>query len=246
MSFRSELRVLYAMLLAPIRGQSHAERLESFYDGQATGYDAFRARLLQGRRELWTSLPIPDGGLWVDMGGGTASNLEYLGDAISRLTKIYVVDLCSALLRVAQHRLRTHGWTNVRLIEAEATRFVPPETAVDVVTFSYSLTMIPDWFVALEHAWQLLQPGGIIGVVDFYVSRKYPDGGWQRHSWYTRTFWPMWFALDNVFLSADHVPYLHQRFEPLIFSEHRATIPYFPGVRVPYYLFIGRKSLPSY
>jgi S-adenosylmethionine-diacylgycerolhomoserine-N-methlytransferase len=232
------------MLLAPIRGHSHAERLESFYRGQASGYDAFRARLLHGRRELWTSLPIPDGGVWIDMGGGTASNLEYLGDAVSRLARIYVVDLCAALLQVAQQRLHTHRWTNVRLIAADATRFVPPEGAVDVVTLAYSLTMIPNWFVAVDHSWQLLRPGGIIGVVDFYVSRKYPEAGRRRHKWYRRTFWPIWFGFDNVFPSPDHVAYLHYRFTPLYFSEQRATMPYFPAARVPYYVFIGRKSLP--
>ena len=56
---------------------------------------------------------------------------------------------------------------------------------MDVVTFSYSLTMIPDWFLAVDHAWRLLRPGGTIGVVDFYVSRKHPDPGWRRHPWST-------------------------------------------------------------
>ena len=51
---------------------------------------------------------------------------------------------------------------------ADATRFRPPEGAADVVTFSYSLTMIPDWFAALENAAAMLKPGGTIGVVDFY------------------------------------------------------------------------------
>ena len=31
--------------------------------------------------------------------------------------------------------------------------------------FSYTLSMIPDWFAALENARRLLKPGGTIGVV---------------------------------------------------------------------------------
>ena len=53
---------------------------------------------------------------------------------------------------------------------------------MDVVTFSYSLTMIPNWFQALERAYAALKPGGMIGVVDFYISRKWPAPGMRRHS----------------------------------------------------------------
>lgn len=155
-----------------------------------------------------------------------------------------MVDLCPSLLQVARQRIAAHEWTNVTLVAEDVTTFKPPEASVDVVTFSYSLTMIPDWFAALEQAWQLLRPGGIIGVVDFYMSRKYPARGRLRHGWLTRTFWPIWFGFDNVFPSSDHVPYLHRCFEALHFSEHKAPMPYLVGVRVPYYLFIGRKTLP--
>lgn len=242
MSLRSELKVLYHLLLSPIRGDSHAERLESFYRGQAHGYDRFRAHLLKGREELYRDLPVPAGGVWVEMGGGTGSNLEYLGDRLHRLAKVYVVDLSPSLLAVARQRIAERGWSHVEAVEADATCFCPAEGAVDVVTFSYSLTMIPDWFAAVEHAWELLKEGGTIGVVDFYVARKYPAPGHQRHAWWTRTFWPAWFGLDNVFPSPDHVPYLHRRFHCQHFSEHRAGLRYLPGARVPYYRFRGTKA----
>jgi S-adenosylmethionine-diacylgycerolhomoserine-N-methlytransferase len=72
MSLRKDWRVLYPMLLSPIRGKSHAERLESFYQGQAEHYDDFRNRLLHGRRDLIQALSLPQNGIWVDMGGGRA------------------------------------------------------------------------------------------------------------------------------------------------------------------------------
>ena len=58
--------------------------------------------------------------------------------------------------------------------------------------------------------------------------------------WFTRTFWPTWFGGDNVFPSADHVPFLHRHFEPILFEEHKARVPYMV-VKAPYYQFIGRK-----
>jgi S-adenosylmethionine-diacylgycerolhomoserine-N-methlytransferase len=62
-----------------------------------------------------------------------------------------------------------------------------------------------------------------------------------RHPWVTRAFWPWWFAHDNVFPSADHLPYLRRRFETVSLDQRRAKVPYLPWARVPYYRFVGRK-----
>lgn len=245
MSIVTDLKVLYKVALAPIHGASHPERLESFYSDQAEHYDRSRAGLLHGRRELMESLPAPRGGVWVEMGGGTGENLEHLGRRRERLSRIYVVDLSPSLLAIAQRRKDTSEWINVELAKADATTFAPPAGPADVVTFSYSLTMIPDWFKAIDRAWEILRPGGSIGVVDFYVSRKHPARGRARHPWTTRTLWPAWFASDNVFLTPEHVEYLHHRFEPVEFSEHlgehRVVTRYAPAVRIPFYRFIGTK-----
>lgn len=244
MAWFSDFQILYHLLLKPIRGRDHAERMERFYQGQAAAYDRFRQRLLHGRRQLFEAISAPFGGVWVDLGGGTAANLEWI-PRLDRLGKVYVVDLSSSLLDVARRRVEEHGWTNVELVQADATTFQPAEGQVDVVTFSYSLTMIPDWFAAVDNAWAMLGPGGTIGVVDFYVSRKYPLEGMVRHGWLARWFWPTWFASDNVFLSPDHVPYLHRRFNALRLIESRAPIPYLPFARVPNYIFIGQKRSPN-
>ena len=235
------MKMLYHFALKPVRGKDHAARLESFYEGQAEGYDDFRKRLLQGREELYQGVEAPEGGVWVDMGGGTAANLDFLGDRVEKLGKVYVVDLSTSLLKMAQRRIEDRQWTNVEAVEADATKWQPPEGTADVVTFSYSLTMIHDWFAAIDNAIAMLKPGGRIGVVDFFVSRKYPGDNSPKHGWTTRTFWPTWFGGDNVFLSPDHVPYLHDRFEVESFEPARAKVPYMLFGRVPYYRFIGRK-----
>lgn len=270
MGLLSDLKTLYHVLMRPIRGADHAARMESFYAPQAAAYDASRRRLLPGREELYQSIEVPEGGVWVDMGGGTGANLECLerkgvgcpfrerpagcvaqetpdpfSAKIAALGHVYVVDLSPSMLAIARGRIQRHGWQNVTAIEADATTFRPPAGSADVVTFSYSLTMIPDWFAALENARAILKPGGLIGVVDFYVSRKHPAAGLARHGWFARTFWPIWFAGANVFPSPDHAAFLHSRFEPVRFCEGCAKVPYLPLLRVPYYIFVGRKP-PSW
>jgi len=241
MSLRTDLKLLYHIVLRPIRGKDHAARMENFYAGQADAYDDFRKRLLQGRQEMYEAIELTDESVWVDMGGGTGSNLQYVGDRIGKPKKIYIVDLAASLLKVAQRRIDDHGWSNVETVEADAATYRPPESPVDVVTFSYSLTMIPDWFAAIQNALAMLKPGGQIGVADFYVSRKHASQPMRRHRFFTRNFWRTWFDADNVFPSPDHIPYLHHFFEPVRFNESRSKVPYLPLLRTPYYTFVGRK-----
>jgi S-adenosylmethionine-diacylgycerolhomoserine-N-methlytransferase len=82
MSLASDLRVLYHLAFKRIRGRTHADRLESFYGPQAGDYDEFRRKLLAGREELYQAIPADSGAVWVDMGGGTGSNLESVVDTI--------------------------------------------------------------------------------------------------------------------------------------------------------------------
>ena len=185
------------------------------------------------------------GGIWVDMGGGTGANLEMMGDeAVMRFAKVYVVDLCGPLLEVARKRCEERGWHNVEVVEADATTWVPKEGygSVDVLTFSYSLTMIPDWYAAIDHACRLLVSGaGLLGVADFYVARKHPPPEMAAHSWLQRTFWPTWFAMDDVRLNPDHLPYLQRKCTTTQLDETASMVPYVGWVlpRVPCYRFIG-------
>ncbi len=243
-SRRADLRVLWHLLVRPVRGATHGERLESFYRGQAADYDSFRSRMLHGRDELMTWLDLPDDGVWVDLGAGTGHNLFAAGPEARRLRQIHLVDLSRSLLTVAGERAGEQGLKNVTLHEADATELAIPTASVDVVTFSYSLSMIPDWFEAIARADRILKPGGTIAVCDFYVSRKYAAAGRRQHGWLRRSFWPIWFAADNVHLSPDPLAMLHRRFAVARCEERLGRVPYLPLARVPHFLFLGNKPRP--
>lgn len=239
MTALSQLKTLYHLTLSPIKGDTHQERLDSFYGGQAEHYDATRRRMLHGREELFASLPV--GGNWLDLGSGTGRNADLFGQRIQQFSRVRLVDLSESLLAVANKRVASNGWQNVETMHADVTRLEVPDNSVDLVTFTYSLTMIPDWFAAIDEARRVLKPGGTIGVVDFYISRKYPAAGRSRHSFFTRAFWPVWFSSDNVHPSADHLPYLSEVFEVQNVDEHMGKLPWLPIVRTPYYRFVGQK-----
>jgi S-adenosylmethionine-diacylgycerolhomoserine-N-methlytransferase len=241
MGLASDLRVLYHLAVTPVRGATHAERLEAFYRDQSGAYDDFRKRLLHGREEMLAALDVPEAGRWLDMGGGTGHNVEAFGGRRARLTEVTIVDLCPSLLKVADQRIQKNGWTNVHTVVGDACTYAHDAGPVDAVTFSYSLTMIPNWFQAIQRAYDQLKPGGTIGVVDFYISRKWPAPGMKRHSAFQRFLWPTWFGFDNVFLSPDHLPQLQSLFSSERLEERMGKVPYLLGLKAPYYIYVGRK-----
>jgi S-adenosylmethionine-diacylgycerolhomoserine-N-methlytransferase len=237
------MRTLRALLRGAGRegGAGSPESLSAFYQPQARDYDDFRERLLHGRAELIAALPLKPGAVWVDLGGGTARTLEYLGEGLRTLDRVYVVDLAAPLLAIARERIARHGWTNVTTLASSVTALDLPSGCADVVTCSYSLTMMDDWKGAIATARRLLRTGGTIGVVDFYVSHAVAIPQ-RQHGLFTRSFWPWWFRHSDVWLSADHLPALASHFDPVVIDECAGRVPYLPGAKVPYYRFIGRRQ----
>lgn len=189
--------------------------------------------------------------IWVDIGGGTGYNVEsmqaYL-DVPTFFKKVYLVDLSPSLLEVASRRFDRLGWKNVEVICQDARAFRledyerehTPSKAKDVgqgpsitedsnvqgaglVTLSYSLSMIPDYYSVVDSLPSLLSADGILGVVDFYVQsiveisgRTYTGGSFNRHvTWLGRVFWRAWFDIDRVGLEGARRDYLEYRFGTL-------------------------------
>ena len=226
------------MLRGLPRSGSPAERLQAFYAPQAGRYDAFRKHLLHGREELIDRLPAKAGDIVVELGCGTGENLERFGGRLAGLRRLILVDLCPALLE--QARARADRLANVAVVEADITRFRPPEP-VDCVYLSYALTMVEDWRAVIANAFTMIRPGGTLGVVDFYVSSARPAACGIRHPAWERWLWRRWFAHDGVRLDPDHMAQLANAMPECQVFERRGKVPYLPGMTAPYYIFIGRK-----
>eukprot|EP00286_Rhodomonas_abbreviata_P020206 CAMPEP_0181300056 /NCGR_PEP_ID=MMETSP1101-20121128/6680_1 /TAXON_ID=46948 /ORGANISM="Rhodomonas abbreviata, Strain Caron Lab Isolate" /LENGTH=697 /DNA_ID=CAMNT_0023405255 /DNA_START=52 /DNA_END=2145 /DNA_ORIENTATION=+ len=168
----------------------HGSKIEAFYQSQKDDYDAFRESFLHARPVLAECLPLksqPGKMVWVDVGGGTARNLEFFSPKTLQemFSKIVVVDISPSLLEVARSRVEKAGLSDivecvcVDFIDANAIKDkLPKAGTVDIVTFSYSLSMIPDKAGALKSAVSLLKPKGegVLGVADFFF------GGGKRAS----------------------------------------------------------------
>ena len=127
------------------------------------------------------------------------------------------------------------------VVEADATTYRPAQ-AVDCVYFSYALTMIPDWRAAVDNALGMLRPGGLLGVVDFYAAPRNQPAGSARPAPGARLLAALVPARRRP--SRPAAPALSAGAVPSRFAANSVAVrvPYLPGLRVPYYLYIGRKS----
>ncbi|KAL9092611.1 MAG: hypothetical protein Q9165_004415 [Trypethelium subeluteriae] len=229
------------------------------------------AAQLKYRRETGVLVRKP---VWVDIGGGTGYNVEAMSqflDVPTFFKSVYVVDFSPSLCKVAIDRFERLGWKNVKVLcqdarsfrledheESESGRNSPTTTTqtkhglqegstssgADVITMSYSLSMIPEFYPVIDSITSFLAPTGIIGVADFYVqsradyqSRNYTGGDTDRHcNWGSRVFWRGWFDIDRVSLEAARRDYLEYKFGTIISVNARN---HFCGVRIPYYIWIG-------
>lgn len=236
---------LSAMWFNSIKGKSHKERLESFYGPQAHSYDRFRANFLHGRLPMLAAcaarLRGSSGLVWVDLGGGTAENVEMMSNImdLSAFSKIYVVDICSALCKVARQKVDQRGWKNVVVVESDAALF-KPESGATLVTFSYSLSMMPSYMGVAAKAVSYLAQDGIVGVADFFTSAKF-DLPNRQHTFAQRWFWRAVFDLDGISLGPERRQYLEHLLEPVFEFNGKGSIPYVPWLQAPYYMWIGRK-----
>ncbi|EMR66550.1 putative 3-amino-3-carboxypropyl transferase protein [Eutypa lata UCREL1] len=213
--------------------------------------------------------------IWIDIGGGTGWNIEAMSqyiDVPQFFDSVYLVDFSPSLCEVARKRFTRLGWKNVKVICQDARKFRledhepvsqgkrspsfsyftsenrPEYGGADLITMSYSLSMIPDYYSVLDSVPCLLAPTGIFGVIDFYVQsavdvsfRNYTGGLINRHvNFFGRTFWRAWFDIDRVSLEPGRRDYLEYRFGTVLNVNSRN---YVLGA-IPYYIWLGAHKRP--
>jgi betaine lipid synthase len=153
---------------------------------------------------------------------------------------VYLVDLSPSLCEVAKARFIRLGWKNVKVICQDARYFHleehediedeehtmelvirerglydgpnEGEVGADLITLSYALSMIPEFYPVIDSISSLLSSQGVVGVCDFYVqnridyrSRNYTGGVIDRHcSFWSRTFWRTWFEVGQLSADLEH------------------------------------------
>ncbi|MEO1712515.1 MAG: class I SAM-dependent methyltransferase [Bacteroidota bacterium] len=149
------------------------QRMQRYYIMQSKIYDLTRWTFLFGRKGIVRKIPLDrnTNARIVEVGCGTGFNLQLLAN---RFPKAHLtgIDVSNDMLNIARKNLRSVGNEYELHAAPYATNQELFEPGVDVILFSYSLTMInPQWEELIEQAYRDLKPGGYVAVADFYNSR---------------------------------------------------------------------------
>ena len=149
-----------------VAGGGHAALMDEVYRGQRHIYDFTRKYYLFGRDTLIEGLNARPGMRVLEVACGTGRNLAKVAKAWPGV-RLYGLDISAEMLKSARAALGAEA----RLGQGDACAFDPAtllgEPAFERIVLSYSLSMIPDWQGALDHAAGQLAPGGALHVVDF-------------------------------------------------------------------------------
>lgn len=163
---------------------THAAVL-AYYRWQARIYDATRWLFLYDRHRAVQALRLSAGQTVLEVGCGTGMNLMLLRQAVGSTGTVIGADISEEMLARAQHKVRRHRWSNVRLVQADAARLQPDQTC-HAVLFAYSLSMIPNWQQALTRGIAHLLPGGRLVLLDFGTFAGWGRRGQQIAAWWLR------------------------------------------------------------
>jgi demethylmenaquinone methyltransferase/2-methoxy-6-polyprenyl-1,4-benzoquinol methylase len=161
---------------------STQERLIETYRKKAKRYD-FTSRLYPvpgypqrtQRIQAVRALRLRAGDTVVDMACGTGLNFRLLEKVVGPGGRIIGVDLTDAMLARAQDRIKTNGWRNVSLVQADAAGFDFP-AEVNAILSTYAMTQVPECAEVIAHGARALAGGGRWVVLDLKVPGRTP--GW--------------------------------------------------------------------
>lgn len=202
--------------------QATGTALERYYQFHSRIYDATRWSFLFGREEvLLRAACVSKPQRILEVGCGTGRNLPGLRRCFPQ-AHVTGVDLSEQMLSIAATKVKDDRTTLLRRsysapVHEGGSRF-------DLVLFSYALTMFnPGWEQAIDAAWDDLEEGGVIAVVDFSHT---------RFSWFRN-----WMGVNHVRMEGHLWPYLRRKFTPLLDERFSA----YGGVW-QYGIFLGRKQ----
>jgi len=188
-----------------------AEKMDRMYRYQRHFYDATRKYYLLGRDRALDKLDPPKGGSILEIGCGTGRNLSTMA-ALYPEVRIYGLDISQEMLKSAAGRVSRKGMSRqIKLALGDATDFDAIDlfgtAGFDRILFSFSLSMIPAWRLALDQATRYLNEDGELHVVDFGAQSGLPD-------WFRSTLFA-WLSKFGVHHRAGLIEALEHRSEAL-------------------------------
>ncbi len=146
---------------------------------------AFIGRFLDSDLRRWVQPPdklikrsgIKRGMTVIDLGCGSGAFTPFVARVVGEESKVYAVDIQSAMLRQIERKLskpENQAITNIELRQAGAYDLPFGDGSIDLVYMVTVLEEIPDRGRALREVRRVLKPGGTLAVTEFLPDPDYP------------------------------------------------------------------------
>jgi len=152
---------------------AHLKRSQRKWDRWSDWYSMSNRDFEPIRRDAIAQLGLASGDRVLDIGCGPGVNLALLREAVGPTGQVVAVDYSPEMVAKARERINGHGWANVEVVRADATR-VTFEEPFDAAIASLSMSVMPDARRAVENVHRLLAPGARFVVVDVRPFSKGP------------------------------------------------------------------------
>jgi len=140
------------------------------YDISANLYYLIGFREYAYRRKAVAALNLQPGDTVVEIGCGTGLNFPLLQQAVGPEGRLIGVDLTDSMLEQARQRVHAQGWSNVELVQSDASVYEFPKN-VDGVISTFAITLSPDYDRIIQRAATALTVDGRCAILDL----KKPD-----------------------------------------------------------------------
>src|SRR2546422_4638855 len=170
---RREVREMYSRVARAPDGSFHFHRGPA-YATEWLGYDATELTALP--REVTQSFagvgnphviaPLPAGSTVVDIGCGGGTDLLLAARRVGPTGRAIGVDMTADMRAQARAGARAAGFTNVEVLEGDATHLPLDDASVDVVISNGVLNLVPEKDRAFAEIARVLRPGGRLQIAD--------------------------------------------------------------------------------
>ena len=152
----------------------------SWYDAFSYVYDVTEPFYRKQRAQVAAAIRPDAAGRVVDLACGTGQNFACLLERIGPSGELVGIDASPGMLKGARRRIERYGWSNVKLLEADARALDPGKLGCqpDCVVCTLGLSAIPDWETVFGSMFELLRPGGQFVILDVYAERRVPQTWW--------------------------------------------------------------------